>query len=144
MSPNKANNDKQTQLLSTSGPQIQPLEKSGGLGAPANNTLKSVLFEGTGMQRQGPRQREARVSQEVQGPIRTRCRLERTPLLYRPNAQMQQPGEKMRNKTALRNILPLHRRMCSFKAESVPRNTFLKRHQMFQEHSELVKLETRS
>lgn len=46
MSPNKDNNDKQTQLLSTSGPQIQPSEKSGGLGAPADNILKSVLFGG--------------------------------------------------------------------------------------------------
>lgn len=70
-------------------------EKSGGPGAPANNILKSILFGGgTGMRQ---RQREARVSQEVQGPIRTRCRLERAPLLYRPNTRMQQPGEEMRN-----------------------------------------------
>lgn len=141
MSPNKANNDKQMQLLSTSGPQIQPSEKSGGLGAPANNVLKSILIGGQGCKdrasaggRLGPVRRFR--------DLRTRCRLGRAPLLYRPNTQMQQPSEKMRNKTAWRNILLLHRRMCSFKAESVPRNTFLKRHQMFQEHSEFVKLET--
>lgn len=119
-------------------PQIQPSEESGGLGAPANNILESIVLSDRDA-KTGPAWAGGSGQSGGSGTYRHAAGWSAL-RFYRPNTQMGKPGEKMQNKTAQRNILPLW--MCSLKAAFVPRNTFLKCHQMFQEHSEFVKLET--